>query len=340
MLKHVPTPPGSRIQLGSMGSSGQLLVLANVTCDPPRLGGCGLSTRVRLPIGTYILPFSCPVCSHVTMIPVHLHQPKVVHPPQSKVYAFGDESAFGNVIAYGLAVVEGPDLPRVERFFSGLKQRYGIDSRAEFHCRIVFSGDQRRKSAWRDLSPTKVLEFAEELISGLVGMQTRFIVGAAHRSEQPEELPAVENWAAIEMGTDLLQGIACLSALNTLNQHYDQHRVEFRTDPNRKKIPLAGRRIQAHSLYKLNNSDTNQHIAPEPVDPKDKPALLQVADLFAYTATHSLTEKKHRNKERFEHLYKLCSPVGSFMGYHAEDETEFKPLPSRLESRHRKLTVL
>ena len=323
-----------------MSSPGQLFVIANVLCDPPRLGGCGLSTRVQLPLGTYVLPFACPMCRHTSLIPVHLRQPRAGHLSQSKIYAFGDESEFGNVIAYGLVIVEVTNLPRVERFFSGLKQRYGIDPQAEFHCRIVFSGDLRSKSPWKDLSPAQVLDFAEELLSGLVGMQTWFIVGAAHRSEQPEEVPAVGNWAAIEMGTDLLHGIACMGALTALNQHYDQHQVEFRADPNRKKIPLAGRRIQAHSLYQLNNSDTNQHISPEPIDPNDKPALLQVADLFAYTATHSLTEKKHRNKERFEHFYKLCNPVTSFMGYDDEDETEIKPLPSRLESRHAKLVGL
>ena len=95
--------------------------------------------------------------------------------------------------------------------------------------------------------------------------------------------------------------------------------------------------MQTHRMYYLNNSDTNQRIASEPLDQEKMPALIQVADLFIYTATHALTEKEHRNKERFERLYKICSPVTSFMGWHEENETEFSPLPSKLESRHAKL---
>ena len=127
------------------------------------------------------------------------------------------------------------------------------------------------------------------------------------------------------------------ATLTPLNQHYDQTGIKFWADPDRSKISFGWGRVQAHRMHKLNNSDANQRIVPEPFDARDKPALLEAADLFSYTATHALTDREHRHKSRFERLYRMCSPATSFMGHHAEDEVEIKPTPSRLESRHAEL---
>jgi hypothetical protein len=128
----------------------------------------------------------------------------------------------------------------------------------------------------------------------------------------------------------------CGAALTPLNQFYDQSQIKFWTDPDRTKVSFGYGKVQAHRMHYLNNSDANQHIAAEPSDEQKLP-LLQVADLFAFTVTHALTEKNYRFKDRFERLYKRCNPATSFMGYHDENEIEFKPMPSRLESRHAEL---
>jgi len=131
------------------------------------------------------------------------------------------------VIAYGLVLVHAHNLLIAEQLLSGLKRRYGIGPRAEFHCKVVFNGSPRSKSPWRDLSEAEVLDFAEELISGLAKLPAAFIVGAIHRKEYPETLPAVGNFPAGEMGTKLLAGMACKSALAILNQHFGHDQVSF-----------------------------------------------------------------------------------------------------------------
>jgi len=263
-----------------------------------------------------------------------------VHLPQSEVYAFGDESNFGDVIAYGLAIVHAYDLIAAERLLSGLKQRYGVGLQEEFHCKIVFSGDQRQKSQWKHPSEIQVLDFAEELILGLVRLPTLFIVGAVHRIEYPEELPAAGNFPAGKMGVNQLTGMMCMAALVNLNEHYSQDQIKFWADPNRTQMPFFGRRMQAHRNYKLTNNDANQHITPEPFNDEDKQALLQAADLFAYTATHALSEKDSRNKERFDGLYRMCSANTSFIVVHNEENIEMTPQPSRLEARHTELIAV
>lgn len=140
-----------------------------------------------------------------------------------------------------------------------------------------------------------------------------------------------------------------MSALSVLHQHFGRDQIRFIADSGPGKIPFFGRKVQAHSNYKLSIRESGQQIVLEPFDDKDKRTLLQAADLFSYTATHALTEKPARNKARFERWYKMCNPATGFWGvsdesvYSLQDPVQeidgFEPRPSRLESRHAKLTA-
>ena len=327
---------------------GQTVHAVNVFCHPHK-GGCGLFTRVEFLPGIYDSNFTCPNCGDTSIITVNLPLPGVVLLPRRTIYAYGDESSYGDVIAYGLILIHAHDLPMAEQLLSGLKLRYGVDPRAKFHCRVVFHEHPKRKSLWKDLPDARVLDFAEELILGLAKLPAAFIVGAMHRSEYPETLPAVGNFSAGEMGTKQLAGMACTSALAVLNQHFGQDQIRFVADPDPGRIPFFGRKVRAHTNYKLNIRESGQQIVPEPFADKDKRALLQAANLFLYTATHALTEKPARNKARFEHWYKTCNPATGFFGvsdesvYALQDPVQeidgFAPRPSRLESRHAELTA-
>jgi hypothetical protein len=70
-----------------------------IFCDPQR-GGCCLLTLVQIsdPTGKHVFPYTCPNCEQSATITVHI-QPL-------RVYAFGDESEFGDVIAHCLVAVE------------------------------------------------------------------------------------------------------------------------------------------------------------------------------------------------------------------------------------------
>jgi hypothetical protein len=251
------------------------------------------------------------------------------------------------LIAYGLVLIYAHNLPVAQELLSGLKRRYGVDPQAEFHCKVVFHGSPKSKSPWKGLSEARVLDFAEELISGLARLPASFIVGAMHRSEYPKTLPAVGKFAAGEMGTKQLAGMASVSALSVLHQHFGRDQIKFIADSDPGKIPFFGRKVQAHSNYKVRIGQSGQQIAPEPFVDKDKRVLLQAADLFSYTATHALTEKPARNKARFERWYKTCNPSTGFWGvsdesvYALRDPVQeiegFEPAPSRLEARHREL---
>jgi hypothetical protein len=304
-----------------------------------QFGGCGLVTQVDVFQGMYSRAFTCPNCRKTITMNINLPAQGVALLPRQTLHAFGDESSFWGVIAYGVVAVHAHNVLAAERLLSGLKRRYGVDPQEAFHCTVVFHGDKRRESAWAHLSVDQVYDFAEELLSGFVSLPALFVVGAAHRSEQPTEHPAVGKWPRLEWGTKQLAGVLCGAALTRLNDLWRPNEIKFWADPDSTKIPFGWGRMQAHNLYYMNNSDTNQRIEPVSLDAQNKPPLLQVADLFAYTATHALSDKRHRFKDRFDRFYKVCHPSWSFMGYHDDNEIEFKPKPSRLESRHAQLMV-
>lgn len=314
-----------------------MLVSTNVFCDPRR--GCNTWTPVHIPLGNYMLPFVCPGCRGLSLIPI-----KTV---RQTVFAYGDESKFGKVIAYGVVIVAARDLLAAERLLSNLTRRYGLDPRAEFHCREVFHEHPKSKSAWRNLPESQVLGFAEELLLGLKRLSAVFFLSAIHRDEYPEVLPAVGKFAAGEMGTKQLAGVLCQTALMNVDESFGKDEIKFYADRDSVKIPFFGRKIQAHSNYRLDAGETS--IVSERFNDSDKPALLQAADLFAYTVTHALTESPTKNKRRFERWYKICNPRTNFWGvsdesvYALQDPVQeiegFEPAPSRLETRHRALVT-
>ena len=305
------------------------------TCLPQH-GGCGSAVQVEIFQGVYNRPFTCPICGKTITMNVELPLPGATLLPRQTVHAFGDESSYGDVIAYGIVAVHAHNRHTAERLLAGLKRRYGVDPEEEFHFAELYHQDTRKKTGWKHLPIYRIFDFAEVLVSGLLGVPVVFTVGAAHQSEQPVEFSEAGHFPAFKMGTKELTALQCGGALLPLSQVFDQSQIKFWTDPDRTPISFGYGKVQAHRMHYLNNSDANQRIVAEPPDEQGTP-LLQMADLFAFTATHALTEKRYRFKNRFERLYRMCSPAHSFMGYHDEDETKFKPLPSRLEVRHNQI---
>jgi hypothetical protein len=87
-----------------------MLVNQKVFCDPRR-GGCNTWTPVDIPLGNYVLKFTCPKCKRRSLIPIRLLR--------QTIYAYGDESSFGQVIAYGLVVIHAHNLLAAEQLLSG-----------------------------------------------------------------------------------------------------------------------------------------------------------------------------------------------------------------------------
>jgi hypothetical protein len=67
--------------------------------------------------------------------------------------AFGDDSQYGDFLAYAFVVVRRKRLPQVERRLADLKDSFKIPREIPLHCRVLFSGDLRRKTGLGHLLP-------------------------------------------------------------------------------------------------------------------------------------------------------------------------------------------
>ncbi|MGG1944702.1 hypothetical protein AB1286_07825 [Trinickia sp. NRRL B-1857] len=79
----------------------------------------------------------------------------------SAYVAYGDDCQFGDICGFAFLVVKRTRIKRVLRELDAIKERYGFPTGAPIHCRILFSGDQRKKAGLAHL--TKAL--AEEIIT-------------------------------------------------------------------------------------------------------------------------------------------------------------------------------
>ncbi|MFM0261876.1 hypothetical protein [Paraburkholderia sediminicola] len=79
--------------------------------------------------------------------------------------AFGDDSQYGDSLAFAFVLVPRTRLRFAERKLERLKKRFKIPQHVTLHCRTLFSGQQREKSGLGHLSPSDVRSIAAQAIT-------------------------------------------------------------------------------------------------------------------------------------------------------------------------------
>lgn len=248
---------------------------------------------------------------------------------------YGDESTSGKTTVYGALFVPNSQIGRAEEILRQTKQEYGVPEGAELHCYVLFHGDHRKKSQWSHLGEERTYAFAEQLLSRLCALPCIFSVGAIHRSEYPQELPAGAGFPAGQFETKQLTALAFQAATIPLVQNLDRKTVHLHVDPDPGKIRWFGRKVKADSNYRIaaGGGMGDVEIVPQQVtDPL--PTLLEVADLFAYASGRALSPDSCRGKDRYEEMYRICRPLLSVMTYDPEKRMRNEVPDSMLEVRH------
>jgi len=248
---------------------------------------------------------------------------------------YGDESTSGNTTVYGAFFVSNSQIGRAEEILRRTKQEYGVPEGAELHCYVLFHGDHRKKSQWSDLAEEQTYAFAELLLSRLRALPCIFSVGAVHRHEYPQELPAGAGIPAGQFETKQLTALAFHAATIPLVQNLDRATVSLQVDPDPGKIRWFGKKVRADTNYKIPVAGGvgQVEIIPQPIaDPL--PPLLEVADLFAYAAGRALSPGSCRAKDRYEAMYRICRPLLSVVTYDPEKRMRNEVPDSILEARH------
>ena len=76
----------------------------------------------------------------------------------STYVAYGDDCQFGDICGFAFLVVKRTRIKRVLRELEAIKARYGFPTGVPVHCRVLFSGDQRKKAGLSHLTKVQVEE--------------------------------------------------------------------------------------------------------------------------------------------------------------------------------------
>ncbi|WP_204138797.1 hypothetical protein [Halomicronema sp. CCY15110] len=295
-----------------------------------RAGGCGLQTPVQVfpQPGERVLRVVCLGCGSEMIVPLHFQQVN-----EQLFHAFGDESSFKEVVVYGLLVLHKHDWRAAENLLTELKKEHGLSPSDILHCRVLFNDHARAKSAWREWSNEEVFIFLKILLRELRTCRPMYCVCAVNRNEYPTEFSDSADFSGCVMETKQLAGILFQGVAMPLFERLGVDNVRVWVDPDRTKIPWFGKRVQAHRNYQSKDPKTQKTLIPESFPDNAKPALLEVADLIAYTAAHVLSSSPHSNKRRFEELYRVCKPELRVLTWDPED----RGLLSTIDEHHRRI---
>jgi hypothetical protein len=239
--------------------------------------------------------------------------------------AYGDESCGQEYVTYGLLVVPEDQAEQAKAAIESVKTRFGGDPSDRLHCRELFHGSARAKSAWAKLSIIDVFGLYEALVTELNELKLRRLVTVACKAELPSEIPALAmkhvdananvppRYTKPFPYRDKQIAIHCAQATTIpLEKYPGLLNARFWHDPESTVVDwFSGRRaVQGE----IGNFFVDAGSGGEP--PKinvmqvdgPKPQMLEVADLIAYAFQSSKSAKRSPNDERLKALVRLICP--------------------------------
>jgi hypothetical protein len=238
----------------------------------------------------------------------------------TKFHIYGDESITGDTVVYALVIVPVDVLEFAEKTLAQVKESFKASRSARFHCREIFHTDARRKSEWSHLTNKQALDLAIKITAGLAGIGIGTIIGHVDSKDFKDGFSGVGELPSMPL-QDFKQLIPWAYQAATGQLCFDENYAnlsKFWADPDSSLIQWHGSRKQAGRLLKTNKVDISSRtitamFIPENLHSKEKPALLELADLLAYYSCRVLSNSgifKNRESDRaIEAIYKSMSPV-------------------------------
>lgn len=230
--------------------------------------------------------------------------------------AVGDEAVGTGATCFAYVMFKSADVDVIASKIVALKQRHGAATNAEIHGRVLFSGTQRRRSAWRHLDEQGVLslyaEMAQLIADVSIQVSLSFMM-AADRMDlgEGEWIDAAGERTgkmapAMELGDKSHASLCALAARIPLAAGDRLSTTMFWHDHDSSKTPWFDGKRQASQLYKRGYLEGNDQIAVG--DHRDmSPAIAQaieMADTVAYLAQRVADLGSRNFDEVFDTLVK------------------------------------
>jgi hypothetical protein len=110
---------------------------------------------------------------------------------------YGDESIGPEYVAYAAIVVPENRTADAVAVLTALKEETGATAEDVLHCRQLFSGQQRQKTAWHSKSMAEVFDIYSKLLSRLAPTISRTIVSLGRISDFPTSISG-DQWRHID----------------------------------------------------------------------------------------------------------------------------------------------
>ncbi len=239
---------------------------------------------------------------------------------------FGDESASNSAVVYSIVTCPVNLRQMAEKVLDETKQAFGGVPDAVIHCRLLFPGDQRRKTLWHHLGPDDVFALCAHIARGLYSVGLRFRVGHVNTQGLPDTMVFAGRHPATPAETKQLTRFAYTAAIAGFEKQPGFEQIRLWVDPDRTKIEWGGRRLQVKSVrVTAGDIEGVNELVPEPIT-EAKPSLLQVADILAYASANALSIETRPDKDKFRAICSIFSPEVLEFTFH-EQTFRVPPMP-------------
>jgi hypothetical protein len=182
---------------------------------------------------------------------------------------------------------------------ASIKAKRGIAPETRIHCRVMFYGDARAKSAFSHLNPDDLHEILAECVDAMRGLGGSWYGAWIDSARYPRQLQLVGG-KPFQVEDKHLAGLACFAAVvGAEHDHGTAYRLAFDPDPTKVDWGVA-RRCQATHFARTHSNRIEL--------PEEHKQLLEMADVAAYSLAQSLisiNEPTNWKAARFARLMKL-----------------------------------
>lgn len=237
--------------------------------------------------------------------------------------AFGDESVNTGGVFYGLLLIPEDKVEIALDVVVQIKLKYGGGETAPLHCKELFHEDARNKSVWKHLSEEQAVEMCGDILRSLDALHPKYLLGHVPVSGYPKNFRLVGKnghpdlvhevnekhltlWAFFQVArlldpVDIIKPSDPLKEPSPRNQpfwrvHLRRTQPGFRVrkvflDRETTKISWFSKSFQFKTIAKdvvIENSAGVSHL-PISLEGEDRHLLLDIADIFTYSVSRSMS---------------------------------------------------
>jgi len=226
---------------------------------------------------------------------VRIALPNILSIGRNGFHFFGDESASGEYVAYGVAVLNDSDIVRTENKWRViLEEKAGLPAGTRFHAKDVFNPIARQKTVWSKFDNNEIWEIVWQLFKILKQGRVMFSIGLVHKNTYPTEMPD-DGGKKTKVTQESLYVMGFQGAMMSIDSHglfSPNINKTFWIDQQQTITKLWGApRSQVHRLFTYKN--IKPHIAKI-----QKPRLLEASDLLTWVVVRSIAYQSREDDHK------------------------------------------